>query len=181
MKDFTSVKEKRCRTSHKLESVESSLLRSYFSVLSQWPLPTDFGFFITIYMYIIALTSENCHLPCALCKIWGSSQKGHLSCGGYERNMQTHFSPHQFKQTYSNLGQKIPSQYRNSAFISGRDLERNSMIILIRLHHYHGEDYCFCHYYYYYYYYYYYSFFFLRTRSFSDKHKTCTGMDPKWT
>jgi len=29
---------------------------------------------------------------------------------------------------------------------------------LVRLHHYHGEDYCFCHYFYYYYYYYYYSF-----------------------
>ena len=26
--------------------------------------------------------------------------------------------------------------------------------IIIRLHHYHGEDYCFCHYFYYYYYYY---------------------------
>ena len=25
-----------------------------------------------------------------------------------------------------------------------------AIIFIIRLHHYHGEDYCFCHYYYYY-------------------------------
>jgi len=40
---------------------------------------------------------------------------------------------------------------------------------VIRLHHYHGEDYCFCQYYYY---------FFLCKRSLSDKHDTYTGMDP---
>ena len=26
----------------------------------------------------------------------------------------------------------------------------NTIVFVIRLHHYHGEDYCFCHYYYYY-------------------------------
>jgi len=44
---------------------------------------------------------------------------------------------------------------------------------LVRLHHYHGEDYCFCHYFYYYYYTL--ALFFLRFPP------NFTGMDPRWT
>ena len=123
-------------------------------VQARKPVPTSAYTLLMLAMQLIVMTSPDAGRPFPYC--WH-----HL--------MNTAEWSNNFLSSHDTWYFYLPQQHLFSVKES-KFWERS----IIRLHHYHGEDYCFCHYFYYYYYY-------TRALFFLRFPPNFTGRDPSGT